>query len=313
MTDLLPWLIFAGLVSGMLALDLGVFHREAHAVSRREALAWSAAWIALALAFNAGVFFFRGGEAGVEWLTGYLIEKSLSVDNVFVFLLIFSVFAVPAQFQHRVLFWGILGAVVMRAVLIAAAGILIHSLHFVIYLFGAFLIFTGVKFLRDQEHAPDLEKNRFVRLARRLFPVTAQYEGQRFFLRREGVLFATPLFLVLVLVESTDLVFAVDSIPAIYAVTGDPFIVFTSNIFAILGLRALYFVLAGYLSGLRFLKPALAAVLVFVGTKMLVVDLYKVPALASLGVIVAVLAVALVASWRWPKAAPATVEAVHGG
>lgn len=296
----------------MLALDLGVFHREAHAVSRREALAWSAAWIALALAFNAGVFFFRGGEAGVEWLTGYLIEKSLSVDNVFVFLLIFSAFAVPAQFQHRVLFWGILGAVVMRAVLIAAAGILIHSLHFVIYLFGAFLIFTGVKFLRDQEHAPDLEKNRFVRLARRLFPVTAQYEGQRFFLRREGVLFATPLFLVLVLVESTDLVFAVDSIPAIYAVTGDPFIVFTSNIFAILGLRALYFVLAGYLSGLRFLKPALAAVLVFVGTKMLVVDLYKVPALASLGVIVAVLAVALVASWRWPKAAPATVEAVHG-
>lgn len=312
MTDLLAWLIFAGLVSGMLALDLGVFHREAHAVSRREALAWSAAWIALALAFNAGVFFFRGGEAGVEWLTGYLIEKSLSVDNVFVFLLIFSAFAVPAQFQHRVLFWGILGAVVMRAVLIAAAGILIHSLHFVIYLFGAFLIFTGVKFLRDQEHAPDLEKNRFVRLARRLFPVTAQYEGQRFFLRREGVLFATPLFLVLVLVESTDLVFAVDSIPAIYAVTGDPFIVFTSNIFAILGLRALYFVLAGYLSGLRFLKPALAAILVFVGTKMLVVDIYKVPALASLGVIVAVLAVALVASWRWPKATPARVEVVHG-
>jgi tellurite resistance protein TerC len=312
MTELLPWLIFAGLVTGMLALDLGVFHREAHAVSRREALAWSAAWILLALAFNAGVFFFRGSEAGVEWLTGYLIEKSLSVDNVFVFLLIFSAFAVPAQYQHRVLFWGILGAVVMRALLIAAAGILIHTLHVVIYLFGAFLIFTGVKFLRDQEHAPDLEKNRFVRLARRIFPVTARYEGQRFFLRREGVLFATPLFLVLVLVESTDLVFAVDSIPAIYAVTSDPFIVFTSNIFAILGLRALYFVLAGYLAGLRFLKPALAAILVFVGTKMLVVDIYKVPAVASLGVIVAVLVVALVASWRWPKAASAGATVAHG-
>ncbi|MCX7617816.1 TerC family protein [Tepidiforma sp.] len=313
MTDLLPWLIFAGLVAGMLALDLGVFHRDAHAVSRREALAWSAAWIGLALAFNAGVVFFRGGEAGVEWVTGYLIEKSLSVDNVFVFLLIFSAFAVPPAYQHRVLFWGILGAVLMRAVLIAAAGFLIHTLHFVIYLFGAFLIFTGIKFLRDQEHTPDLEKNRFVRLARRLFPVTARYEGQKFFVRREGVLYATPLFLVLVLVESTDLVFAVDSIPAIYAVTSDPFIVFTSNIFAILGLRALYFVLAGYLGGLRFLKPALAAILVFVGTKMLIVDLYKVPSLASLGVIVGILAVALLASWRWPKTAPApAAEAAHG-
>jgi tellurite resistance protein TerC len=307
MTELLPWLIFGGIVAGMLALDLGVFHREAHVVSRREALAWSAAWITLALAFNAGVFFFRGSDAGVEWLTGYLIEKSLSVDNVFVFLLIFSAFAVPPVYQHRVLFWGILGALVMRAVLIAAAGLLITTLHFVIYVFGAFLIFTGIKFLRDQEHAPDLEKNRFVRLARRLFPVTAGYEGQRFFLRRNGVLFATPLFLVLVLVESTDLVFAVDSIPAIYAVTSDPFIVFTSNIFAILGLRALYFVLAGYLGGLRFLKPALAAILVFVGSKMLLADLYKVPALASLAVIVAVLGIALAASWRWPR--PATVPA----
>ncbi len=306
MSELLPWLIFAGLVTGMLALDLGVFHREAHAVSRREALAWSVAWISLALLFNVGVFLWRGSGDGVEWLTGYLIEKSLSVDNVFVFLLIFAAFAVPPQYQHRVLFWGILGAVIMRAILIAAAGFLLHTLHVVIYVFGAFLIFTGIKFLRDQEHAPDLDRNRFVRLTRRLFPVTAGYEGQRFFVRRQGVLFATPLFLVLVLVESTDLVFAVDSIPAIYAVTSDPFIVFTSNIFAILGLRALYFVLAGYLSGLRFLKPALAGILVFVGTKMLIVDVYKVPSLLSLGVIVAILAVALAASWRWP--APATAE-----
>ncbi len=294
--ELLPWAIFLAFVAGMLALDLGVFHRDAHEVSRKEALAWSVAWIGLAIVFNAGVYVFKGTESGIEWTTGYLIEKSLSVDNVFVFLLIFSTFAVPPAYQHRVLFWGIVGALVMRAVLIAAAGVLLSTLHFVIYLFGAFLIFTGIKFLRDQEHAPDLEKNRFVRLARRVFPVTERYEGQRFFVRRNQVLFATPLFLVLVLIESTDLVFAVDSIPAIYAVTDDPFIVFTSNIFAILGLRALYFVLSGYLAGLTYLKPALAAILVFVGTKMLVIDIYKIPALVSLGVIISILTVAIVGS-----------------
>ena len=280
----------------MLALDLGVFHRDAHEVSRREALGWSAAWIGLAVVFNIGVYVFKGTESGIEWTTGYLIEKSLSVDNVFVFLLIFATFAVPPAYQHRVLFWGIVGALFMRAVLIAAAGVLLSTLHFVIYLFGAFLIFTGIRFLRDQEHAPDLEKNRLVRFAKRLFPITEGYEGQSFFVRRKGVLFATPLFLVLVLIESTDLVFAVDSIPAIYAVTDDPFIVFTSNIFAILGLRALYFVLAGYLAGLAYLKPALAAILVFVGTKMLIIDVYKIPALVSLAVIIAILAVAITAS-----------------
>lgn len=294
--ELLPWAIFLAFVAGMLALDLGVFHRDAHEVSRKEALAWSVAWIGLAIVFNAGVYVFKGTESGIEWTTGYLIEKSLSVDNVFVFLLIFSTFAVPPAYQHRVLFWGIVGALVMRAVLIAAAGVLLSTLHFVIYLFGAFLIFTGIKFLRDQEHAPDLEKNRFVRLAKRVFPVTERYEGQRFFVRRNQVLFATPLFLVLVLIESTDLVFAVDSIPAIYAVTDDPFIVFTSNIFAILGLRALYFVLSGYLAGLTYLKPALAAILVFVGTKMLVIDIYKIPALVSLGVIISILTAAIVGS-----------------
>ena len=292
--ELLPWAIFLAFVAGMLALDLGVFHRDAHEVSRKEALAWSAAWIGLAIVFNAGVYLFQGTESGIEWTTGYLIEKSLSVDNVFVFLLIFSTFAVPPAYQHRVLFWGIVGALVMRAVLIAAAGVLLSTLHVVIYVFGAFLIFTGIKFLRDQEHAPDLDTNRFVRLARRAFPVTERYEGQSFFVRRNGVLFATPLFLVLVLIESTDLVFAVDSIPAIYAVTDDPFIVFTSNIFAILGLRALYFVLSGYLAGLTYLKPALAAILVFVGTKMLIIDLYKIPALVSLGVIISILTVAIV-------------------
>ena len=315
---LLPWAIFLAFIAGMLALDLGVFHRNAHEVHRREALAWSAAWIGLAIVFNVGVYLFRGPQAGLEWTTGYLVEKTLSIDNVFVILLIFSAFQVPALYQHRVLFWGIVGALVMRAVLIAAAGVLLGTLHFVIYVFGAFLIYTGIKFLREQEHTPDLQQNRVIRLARRLFRTTEGYEGQRFFVRRNGLLFATPLFLVLLLIESTDLVFAVDSIPAIYAITDDPFIVFTSNIFAILGLRSLYFVLAGYLSGLAYLKPALAAILVFVGTKMLVIDFYKVPAIASLAVIASILAVAITASLivakrREQLAVSSAAVPAHGG
>jgi tellurite resistance protein TerC len=297
LVDLLPWAAFLTLVLLLLALDLGVFHREAQEVTRKEALTWSGVWIGLALVFNAGVFWFMGSQAGIEWLTGYLVEKSLAVDNVFVFLLIFSAFAVPARYQHRVLFWGIVGALVMRAILIAFAGLLLGTFHWTIYIFGAFLILTGIRFLRGGHETPSLEDNRLVRLAKRFFPVTAGYEeGQRFFVRRNGVLYMTPLFLVLLLVETTDLVFAVDSIPAIYAITNDPFIVFTSNVMAILGLRALYFVLAGYLAGLRYLKPGLAAVLVFVGTKMLLVDVYKVPALVSLGIIVTILTVAFVAS-----------------
>lgn len=309
--ELLPWAVFLVFVLGMLAVDLGVFHRDAHEVTRREALAWSIVWISLAAVFNVGVYVFQGANAGVEWTTGYLIEKSLSVDNVFIFLLIFSTFAVPAAYQHRVLFWGILGALVMRAVLIAAAGILLGTLHWVIYVFGAFLIITGIKFVRGEEEVPSLERNRLVRVARRLWPVTERYEGQSFFVRRNATLFATPLFLVLVLIESTDLVFAVDSIPAIYAVTDDPFTVFTSNVFAILGLRALYFVLAGYLAGLSYLKPALAAILVFVGSKMLLVDVYKVPALASLAVIVTILAVAIVASVLKARRSGAESQPVH--
>jgi tellurite resistance protein TerC len=297
LVELLPWAGFLALITALLALDLGVFHREAHEVHRKEALIWSAVWIGLALLFNAGVFSFLGKQSGVEWFTGYLIEKSLSVDNVFVFLLIFSTFAVPAKYQHRVLFWGIVGAIIMRAILIAFAGVLLTSLHWMIYPFGAFLILTGIKFLRGGHEAPSLETNKLVRLAKRFFPVTEGYEGQRFLVTRNGVRYVTPLLLVLLLVESTDVVFAVDSVPAIYAVTSDPFIVFTSNIFAVLGLRALYFVLAGYLAGLRYLKPALAAILVFVGGKMMLSDVYKVPALASLTVIIAVLTVALVASF----------------
>lgn len=295
-TDLLPWVIFLGFVAGMLALDLGVFHRDAHAVGRREALAWSAVWIGLAILFNIGVYIFMGAQTGLEWTTGYLIEKSLSVDNVFVFLLIFSTFNVPPAYQHRVLFWGIVGALLMRAVLILVGAALLSSFHFIIYIFGGFLIITGLKFLRSEEEAPSLESNRLVRLAKRFYRTTEGYEGQKFFVRRGGVRYMTPLFLVLLLIESTDVVFAVDSIPAIFAITDDPFIVFTSNIFAILGLRALYFVFSGYLAELRYLKPALAAVLVFVGTKMLLVDIYKIPALVSLAVIILVLGVAITAS-----------------
>ena len=295
--ELLPWILFLVFIGGLLALDLGVFHREAHEVHRREALTWSAVWISLAVVFNAGVFWFMGSQAGVEWFTGYLVEKSLAVDNVFVFLLIFSAFAVPAKYQHRVLFWGIVGALLMRAVLIAFAGVLLGSFHWIIYVFGAFLILTGLRFLRGGHEAPSLETNRLVRLAKRFYPVTEGYEGQRFFVVRNGVRYMTPLFLVLLLVESTDLVFAVDSIPAIYAITDDPFIVFTSNVMAILGLRALYFVLAGYLAGLRYLKPGLAGVLVWVGSKMLLVDVYKVPSLVSLAVIISILGVAFGASF----------------
>lgn len=314
LVELLPWALFLALVAGLLALDLGVFHRDAHEVRRREALTWSAVWIGLAVVFNAGVFWFMGSQAGVEWFTGYLIEKSLAVDNVFVFLLIFSAFAVPAKYQHRVLFWGIVGALVMRAILIAFAGLLLGAFHWVIYLFGAFLILTGLRFLRGGHETPSLEQNRLVRLAKRFFPVTEGYEGQKFWVKRNGVLTMTPLFLVLLLVESTDLVFAVDSIPAIYAITDDPFIVFTSNVMAILGLRALYFVLAGYLAGLRYLKPGLAGVLVWVGSKMLLVDIYKIPALVSLAVIVAILAIAFGASfWVGRREGPGADGEAPGG
>ncbi len=304
-----PWVAFNAFVLAMLAVDLGVFHRHAHEVSRREALTWSAIWIGLALAFNAGVYAISGFERGLEWTTGYLIEKSLSVDNVFVFLLIFSTFAVPAAYQHRVLFWGIVGALVMRAFLILVGGVLLERFHWVVYAFGALLIVTGLRFLRDQNHEPDPRNSRVLRLARRFIRTTEEYEGQRFWVRKGGLLYATPLFVVLLLIETTDLVFAVDSIPAIYAITDDPFIVYTSNVFAILGLRSLYFVLGGYLSGLKYLKPALAAILVFVGTKMVLVDVFKMPPLVSLAVIAGILTVAVVASLR---AMPRPGDHPHG-
>jgi tellurite resistance protein TerC len=304
------WFVVLGVILVMLIVDL-VAHRRAHVIGIREAAAWSVVWVLSGVTFGVVVWNAWGAEFGQQYFAGYLIEKSLAVDNVFVFLLIFSAFAVPAKYQHRVLFWGIVGALIMRAILIAFAGVLLGTFHWVIYVFGAFLILTGIRFLRENHVAPSLEDNKLVRLAKRFFPVTEGYEGQRFFVVRNGVRYMTPLFLVLLLVETTDLVFAVDSIPAIYAITSDPFIVFTSNIMAILGLRALYFVLAGYLAGLRYLKPGLAAVLVFVGTKMLLVDVYKMPALASLGVIVTILSVAIVASAI--KARQEGIDPAHAG
>ncbi|CAN5701012.1 TerC family protein [soil metagenome] len=296
---ILPWALFAIVVTTMLALDLGVFNKKAHEPTRREALSWAMVWLAIAAVFNAGVYIFEGRTRGLEWTTGYVIELSLSVDNIFVFILIFSAFAVPPQYRHRVLFWGILGAVIMRAILIGFAGVLINQLHFVIYIFGAFLIFTGIRFLReDHEEAPDLETNRLVKIARRFYPVWPHYEGQNFTIIKDGVRYLTPLFLVLLIIESTDLVFAVDSIPAIYGVTDNSFVVYTSNIFAILGLRSLYFVLAGYLAGLIYLKPALAAVLTFVGLKMVLSDVIHIDPLVSLAVIVGILSIAVLLSIR---------------
>lgn len=304
MDELLPWILFTAFVLAMLALDLGVFHREAHEVSRREALAWSVFWISLALLFNAGIYWRMGTTAGLEWTTGYLVEKSLSVDNVFVFLIIFAAFRVPAAYQHRVLFWGIVGALVMRGALIAVGAALLDNFDWIIYVFGGFLIITGLRFLRTESADPDVGHNLFLRLAQRYFRTTPDYEGQRFFVRRDGRTYLTPLFLVLLVIESTDLVFAVDSIPAIFAITRDPFIVYTSNVFAILGLRALFFLLAGYLNDLRFLKPALAAVLVFVGTKMLIVDVIHIDPLISLVVVTGILTVAVTASLRFPLDEP---------
>lgn len=295
------WFGFNAVVLGLLAVDLGLFHRKAHVVSVKEAATWSAVWVALSLGFNAGVFIFAGSEYGVQFLTGYLIEKSLSIDNIFVFVLIFTFFAVPPQFQHRVLFWGVLGALVMRGLLIAAGSVLLDEFHWVIYVFGGFLVLTGVRMALQGEKQIDVEKNLLVRLFRRVMPFTNDYHGQRFFVRQKGVLFATPLFLVLLVVETTDLIFAIDSIPAIFAITDEPFLVYTSNVCAILGLRSLYFLLAGIVDRFHYLKPALALILVWVGSKMLLTDVYKVPVAVSLAVIGILLAIAVVASLVFPR------------
>ncbi len=308
-----PWMWggFIAFVLAMLALDLGVFHRTAHKVTVKEAAAWSVVWVALALAFNAGIWQFHGPERGMEFLTGYLIEKALSVDNIFVFVLIFGAFSVPEAYQHRVLFWGILGALVMRAVFVGLGAALLAKFHWVLYVFGAFLLVTGIKMLVVRGEGFDPRSNPVFRLFRRLVPAVETYHGPAFTVVKDGRRYATPLLLVLVAVELTDLVFAVDSVPAIFAVTKDPFLVFTSNIFAMLGLRSLYFLLAGVVEKFHLLKVGLSLVLVFVGLKMLVVDLFKVPTSWSLGVIGLLVGGAVAASLIWPKpkAEPAGGEA----
>jgi len=299
--QILLWIAFNIFVLAMLALDLGVFHRKAHVIKIKEALAWSAMWITLALLFNLGIYFWRGPETALEFLTGYVIEKSLSVDNIFVFLLIFSYFHVSSQYQHKVLFWGILGALIMRAIFIATGVTLIQKFHWVIYIFGAFLILTGIKMALQKDKKIHPERNPVLRLFRRFMPVTDRYEDGRFFVKRAGRYLATPLFIVLLVVETTDVIFAVDSIPAILAITLDPFIVYTSNVFAILGLRALYFALAGLMQLFHHLHYGLSVILVFVGVKMLISNIYEIPVGIALGLVVSILLISVIASVVRPR------------
>lgn len=293
----IAWIGFSVFVLAMLALDLGVFHRRAHAVGFKEALAWTAVWVALALGFGAGVWHFAGPEKGLQFFTGYLIEYSLSADNVFVFALIFSYFAVPAEWQHKVLFWGILGALVMRLAMIGAGVALISRFHWILYFFGVFLILTGLRMIFSSDAQVHPDQNPVVRWFRKVVPVTPEYHGDRLVARVDGRRVATPLMVVLVCVEVTDVIFAVDSIPAIFAVTLDPFIVYSSNVFAIMGLRSLYFVLGGMMGMFRYLKIGLGVVLGFVGVKMLLAQTpWKIETLVALGVVAGILAIAVGAS-----------------
>lgn len=301
------WTVFLAGVLAILVLDLGVFNRKAHVVKPREAMLWVGFCVGLAALFAAWLFWKFGARIGLEFVTGYLIEYALSVDNLFVFLVVFSYFAVPGEFQHRVLFWGIVGALVLRAVFILAGAALLAKFHWMIYVFGGFLVLTGIKLLFSGEGDVDPEKNPILKLARRFLPVTPNYHGQRFFVVEAGKRYATPLFLVLLVIEATDVVFAVDSIPAIFGVTRDPFLVFTSNIFAILGLRALYFLLADFMGRFHYLKYGLGLVLAFVGAKMVGSVWVKVPIGVSLGVIATLLGGSVAASWLFPPKPDAAV------
>ncbi len=290
------WILFHAIVAVMLALDLGVFHRNAHEVKFKEAVIWSVVWIAVALAFNALILLAWGHEPALHFLTAYLVEKSLSADNIFVFAVIFSYFAVPPAYQHRVLFWGIVGAVLMRATFIFAGVQLLKMFHWMIYIFGAFLVYTGIRLARRSEEEVHPERNLVLRLARRFLPVTPAYHGQRFLVREGGRWMATPLLVTLLVVESTDVMFAIDSVPAVLAITPELFIAYTSNIFAILGLRALYFVLVGLIQRLRYLHFGLAVILAYIGVKMLLSDLVKIPPALSLGIVLLVLLISGLAS-----------------
>lgn len=287
------WLLFNAFVLIMLALDLGVFHRKTHEVSLKEALVWTFIWIVLAMLFNSIIYYWKGQQQALEFFTGYLIEKALSIDNIFVFIMIFSYFQIPFKYQHKVLFWGILGALIMRVIFIFAGVALIEKFHFTIYVFGALLIYTGYKMFYHHNTKIEPGKNPLIIFFKRFVPVTPHLQGDRFFFKLNGQRFATPLFLVLLLIETTDLIFAVDSIPAILAITQDQFIVYTSNVFAILGLRSLYFALAGVVHRFWLLSYGLALVLVFVGMKMLLIDVYKIPIEWSLIFIATIIAASI--------------------
>jgi tellurite resistance protein TerC len=301
------WIGFNVVVLAILALDLGVLHRRSEKVSLKEAAAWSAVWVALSLCFAFAIYRTMGEESGLEFLTGYLIEYALSVDNIFVFVLIFTYFKVPESYQHRVLFWGIIGALLLRGVMIVAGSALVTRFSWTLYIFGAFLVFTGIKMaLQKDEAAYNPERDPVLRLSRRLIPVTAEYRGDKFFVHEPDATgkmryAATPLFIVLLIVDTTDVIFATDSIPAIFSVTRDPFIVYTSNICAVLGLRALYFLLASVVDKFAYLKLGLSLVLIFIGGKMLLEPFIHIPIIGSLGVVGAVLGASILASLRWPR------------
>ncbi len=298
------WVGFVVFVLAMLSLDLGVFNKTPHVVKAREAGVWTAVWVGLALLFAGGLAVFASHQAALTFLTGYVIEESLSVDNIFVIVLIFQYFAVPAQFQHRVLFWGILGALLMRGLFIGVGTALLARFEWIIYVFGALLVITGVRMAVKQDEEFDGDQNPVVKFVRRFLPLTDGYRGKHFFAHEGGRRYATPLLLVLVLVEATDLIFAIDSIPAIFGITRDPFLVFTSNIFAVMGLRSLFFLLAHVVTKFYLLKYGLAVILTFVGTKMLIEHWVHIPILLSLGVVLVVLAASIVASLVWPQARP---------
>jgi tellurite resistance protein TerC len=295
------WIGFSIFLVGILALDLGIFHRKAKIIEPKEALIWSGIWFSISMVFAAIVFMWHGSQAGTEFLTGYMIEWSLSIDNVFVFVLIFSFFKVPAQYQYRVLFWGVVSALIMRGVLIGAGAALLANFHWIIFIFGGFLIFSGLRIAFHDDENANPNRNPMVRVFKKFVATSEEYDGQNFFTRKNGKRLATPLLTVLIAIEATDLAFAIDSIPAIFAITDEPFIVFTANALAVLGLRSLYFALAGIIHKFIYLKFGLALILVFVGVKMLASDVYHMPAVLSLGIVLGILVGTVVASLMRPQ------------
>jgi tellurite resistance protein TerC len=301
-TSVLFWIIFNAIILGVLYIDLKFVHKKAHAISIKEATFWSIFWILTALAFNIGIYFFMGEDKALKFLTGYIIEKTLSVDNLFVFLLIFEYFSVPSRYQPRVLHWGILGALVMRFILIFTGVTLLEKFHWIIYIFGGLLIYTGLKMMFEKEKKLEPEKNPALRLFKKIMPVAIRdYTDEKFFVRIHTIIHATPLFVVLILIESSDLIFAIDSIPAILAISTDPFIVYTSNVFAILGLRALYFLLSGIMPYFVYLKFGISLILCYVGVKMTLAHFYKIPTLVSLIIVMGILTTSVICSMLFPK------------